>query len=270
MTRIGEALAQLGTLDEIAARDTPAARLDPRVKVMATLAFASVVASFGRHEVLRLVPLAAFPVALAALGDVSWRPLLRRLALASPLVLAVAASELLLDRAPAVALGPVVLSGGAVACATIAVKFALSLAAALALVATTGFDPVCAGARRLGAPRVVVAQLLLMYRYLFLLADEARRMVRAHDQRCVRPVGISMRVAGALLGQLLVRALARAERVHTAMRCRGFDGELRLRRPAGLGGRDVLFALGTAALLALARALDLPRLLGGALTGGGS
>ena len=268
MRPLRDALAHLGSLDEIAAQDTPAGRLDPRVKVLSTLAFVAVVATFGRHDALRLVPMAAFPVALAALGDVPWRPLLARLALASPFALAVAALEPFLDRAPAVALGPIALSGGVIAFATITVKFTLSLGAALVLVATTGFDAVCAGVQRLGAPRLVVAQLLLMYRYLFVLADEARRMVRAHDQRTVRRDALSLRTAGSLLGQLLLRALARAERVHAAMRCRGFDGGIRFRRGAQIGRRDVLFAFATAALLSLARAVDVPRLLGSALTGG--
>jgi cobalt/nickel transport system permease protein len=268
MTRVHDALAHLGTLDELAGRDTLAARLDPRVKLAATLAFVLVVASFKRHDLLRLAPLAAFPIALAALGEVPWKPLLERLALAAPFVLAMAALEPFLDHAPAMAVGPLVLSGGAVAFATIAAKFALSLGAALVLVATTGFDAVCAGARRLGAPRIVVAQLALMYRYFFVLADEARRMKRAHDQRRLSG-SISPRVAGMLLGQLLTRSLARAERVHVAMRCRGFDGDLPLRRSNRIGGRDAVFAASTAALLALTRTVDLPRLLGVLLTGGG-
>jgi cobalt/nickel transport system permease protein len=268
MTRVDDALSQFRTLDELAGRDTPAARLDPRVKLAATLAFVLVVASFKRHDLLRLAPLAAFPVCLAALGDVGLMPLLRRLVLAAPFVLAVAAVEPFLDRSPAMAAGPLVLSGGVVAFATIAAKLALSLGATLVLVATTGFDAVCAGARRLGAPRILVAQLALMYRYVFVLADEARRMRRAHDQRCVGRDSISPRVAGALLGQLLVRSLARAERIHLTMRCRGFDGELPLRRPLRVSRWDVAFGVATLVLLALTRALDLPGLLGAWLTGG--
>lgn len=268
MTHVHGALAHLGSLDEIAARDTPAARLDPLAKVVATLAFVAVVATFGRYDALRLVPLAAFPVALATLGDVPWRPVLARLALASPFALAIAAAEIYLDRTPVGSVGPVPVSGGEVAFATIALKFALSLGAALVLVATTGFDAVCAGVQRLGVPSVAVAQLLLMYRYLFVLADEARRMVCAHDQRTVRPRSLSLRTAGTLLGQLLLRALTRAERVHAAMRCRGFDGIVRLRRPARFARRDVVFAIATAALLAIVRAVDVPRLLGTVLTGG--
>jgi cobalt/nickel transport system permease protein len=265
MSPVESALAHLGALDDLAARDTPAARLDARVKALATVAFVVVVASFGRGDALRLVPLAAWPIALGALGDVPWRPVLLRLALASPFALGVAAFEPLLDRAPALAVGGVTVSAGALAFATILLKFALALSAALVLVATTGFDAVCAGLERLGTPRLLVAQLLLLYRYLFVLAEEAGRMVRAHALRSPDRPRPTAQVAATLLGQLLVRTLARAERVHAAMRCRGFDGTMRLVRRTSLSRADLAFATGTALLLAGCRLVHLPAVLAGLL-----
>ncbi|HUK62998.1 MAG TPA: hypothetical protein VLV15_06690, partial [Dongiaceae bacterium] len=60
-SRIETALGRMGSLEELAARDTPAARLDARAKVAVTVAFVAVVASFGRLELGRLAPLATFP-----------------------------------------------------------------------------------------------------------------------------------------------------------------------------------------------------------------
>ena len=258
-------LTRLGSLDDLAARDTPAARLDPRAKVIATLGFVAVVASFGRHDLLRLTPLLAYPLALAALGDVPLRPLLLRLALAAPFVIGVAAFEPLLDRSPALSLGGWEVSGGALSSATILLKFLLSLSAALLLVATTGFDAVCVALRRLGAPRALTTQLLLTFRYLFVLGEEAARALRAHALRSPDHPRPTLRAAGTLLGHLLVRSLARAERVHAAMRCRGFAGDLRLLRSFRLRPADLAFLAAAAALLVAARAADLPALLGAAL-----
>ncbi len=260
-------MGRLGTLGELATRDTPAARLDARVKVLATLAYVAVVASFGRHELLRLAPLATFPIALAALGDVPLRALVRPLLLASPFALGVAAFEPFLDRTP-VPLGGVAVSAGVLAFATILAKFVLSLSAALLLVATTGFDQVCVALRHLGAPRALVAQLLLTHRYLFVLSAETSRSLRAHALRAPGRSRPTLRVAGTMLGALLVRAMARAERVHTAMRCRGFGGDLPLVRRARPGRADAIFAAATAALLVVARVQDVPALFGAVLPGG--
>jgi cobalt/nickel transport system permease protein len=268
MGRLESTFAHLGSLDDLARRDSPATRLDPRVKLAATLVFVVVVASFGRREVGRLAPLFAYPLALAALGDVPWRPVLIRLAMVSPFALGVAAFEPFLDRTPALVLGSVTVSGGVLALVTILTKFALSLAAALLLVATTGFDQVCEGLRRLAVPRALVSQLMLTYRYLFVLTGEAGRLLRAHSLRAPESHRPSARIAGILLGQLLLRALGRAERIHQAMRCRGFQGRLPIRRPWRLRGRDAAFLGATLLLLVVARTVDLSALIGTMVTGG--
>ena len=267
MNALDAALAHLGSLDELAARGTPMARIDARTKVVVTVAYVAVVASFGRHELTRLAPLALFPAAVAALGDVPLRPLLLRLAIASPFALGVAALEPLLDRAPAALVGGVAIPAGWIAFASILARYALSLGAALLLVATTGFDQVATALRRLGAPRALVVQLLFTWRYLFVLVGEAARMVRARELRAHgRPLRVG--VAAQLVGVLLIRAMERAQRVHAAMVCRGFTGTFPPRGRTRLAAPDAAFAAGWLAFFAAARALDLPALLGAALFGG--
>ena len=58
-----------------------------------------------------------------------------------------------------------------------------------------------------------------------------------------------------MIGQLLLRTLARAQRIHLAMLSRGFDGKIRLVRPLHLHGRDVAFFLGWSGLFVLLQAL---------------
>jgi cobalt/nickel transport system permease protein len=267
MSAIDAALAHLGSLDELAGRETPMAKIDARAKVVVTVAYVAVVASFGRHEVTRLAPLALFPAAVAALGDVPLRPLLLRLAIASPFALGVAALEPLLDRAPAVEVGGLAVSAGWIAFASILARFALSLGAALLLVATTGFDQVATALRRLGAPRALVVQLLFTWRYLFVLGGEAARMVRARE---LRAHGRPLRARGAaqLVGVLLLRAIERAQRVHAAMVCRGFTGTFPPRGPSRLRAVDAAFAAGWLAFFAAARRYDLAAAVGAAVTGG--
>jgi cobalt/nickel transport system permease protein len=268
MSRIASALDHLGRLDELAFRDTPAARLDPRAKLLATLGFVAVVASVGRTDLGRLAPFALYPAALAALGDVPARPLLVRLALASPFALGVAAFEPLLHREPVASWGGLAVSAGWLAFATILAKFALSLGAALLLVATTGFDDACVALRRLGAPRALVVQVLFTWRYLFVLGEEAARTVRAHALRAPAGNRPTLGEGGQLLGHLVLRALDRAERIHAAMLCRGFDGRYPVHRRARPGAADLAFVAFWAAYLSLARAVDLTALVGSAVTGG--
>lgn len=252
----------LGALDGFAALDSPVHRLDPRAKVLATMLFILAVASFSRYEVAALVPYALFPAALASLGGIPAGAVLRRAAAAAPFVLLLAAFNPILDRAPMVQLGPLALSGGWVSFASILLRFALTVSAALVLVATTSFDGICAALERLGLPGAFTRQAAFLHRYAFLLGDET---LRIHRARTLRANGrrTSLPEFASLAGHLLLRAWDRARRIHVAMESRGFQGHFPVKRERAWGGADMAFLLLWAAFFAALRAWNLPRLLGG-------
>jgi cobalt/nickel transport system permease protein len=261
-----ESFRSLGELDALSARDSPVHRLDPRAKLIATLLFAGVTVSFPKYAVLPLLPLAIFPVAVAGVAGLPFRPLLRKLLIAAPFAVFVGIFNPLLDRDVVLTLGPVDVTGGMLSFASILLRFVLSVGAALVLIATTGMSAVVAGLERLGAPPAFAVQVLFLYRYLFVLADEAARMVRARDLRTFGRRGTGPRTFGRLAGTLLLRTLDRARRIHLAMLCRGFDGTVRLRRRLSFGARDAAFAAGWGALFLLVRWFDVPRALGTVVT----
>jgi cobalt/nickel transport system permease protein len=88
--------------------------------------------------------------------------------------------------------------------------------------------------RALRLPAALVSIVAFMYRYLFVLADEALRLMRARASRSGVAAGTKAggslawrgRVAGGLVGNLTLRAFERSERIHDAMVARGFKGEL--------------------------------------------
>jgi cobalt/nickel transport system permease protein len=118
---------------------------------------------------------------------------------------------------------------------TIALKSWISVQAALLLAFTTPFHDLVDGLRELRLPRVMVAIISFMYRYLGVIGDEASRMNRAKAARSADRGGsgaggtIRWRatVTGSMVGSLFLRSYERSERVYAAMQARGFDGELR-------------------------------------------
>lgn len=262
MARIDLSFLDLGRLDRIARQDTPIHRLDPRAKLLTTLVFLVCVVSFGKYEVSALLPFSLFPLAVAARADLPAGYLLKKLAVVAPFAFLVAAANPLLDRETLVRIGPVAISGGWISFTSILLRFALTVGAALVLIATTSFHGVCLGLDRLGVPRVMAVQLLLLYRYLFVLTEEAVRLVRARALRTFHGRGLGMRVYASMIGHLLLRTLGRAQRVHLAMLARGFDGEIRLVKPLRLGVSEVVFTAGWSAAFLLFRFYDVPRLLG--------
>lgn len=254
--------SDLGRLDRLAYRDTPVHRLDPRAKVVATFLFVVAVVSFPRYEVLSLLPFFLFPVLTAALGDIPAGFIAGKVARVSPFALLVGVFNPVFDTATVAIVPGVSVSAGWVSLLSILVKFALTISAALLLIATTSFPGICRGLRRLGMPSLFVSQLLFLYRYLFVLVEEAARVVRARDQRSFGGRGTGVRVFARIAGTLFVRTVERAERIYGAMLARGFRGEVPSTKCEALRAADIAFVLASASFFALCRLVPVPEAVG--------
>ena len=238
-------------------------RLDARVKFVATL---------GTIVALSLLPAGYWPgyLAVAAMvlagvagAGIPFAVALRRSAIALPFAL-MAAVSLPFTR-PGAALwvlgvGPwrlVATREGLLALAALLGRAWLSLLAVGLLTATTPFPDLLAGLQALGLPRVLVAIISFLYRYLFVLVDEAERLWRARESRSARAgrrAGGSLswraQVLGRMIGSLFIRSYERSERVYQAMVARGFRGQVRSLTLQRVPAADL--ALGAALFLALA------------------
>jgi len=256
------AYSGIGRLDSLSYRETVVHRLDPRAKVVATMLFAVVVVSFPKYEVLALLPFFLFPVLIAALGDIPAGFIAKKVAAVSPFAVFVGIFNPLFDPST-VAIAPgFPVSAGWISFASILVKFALTISAALLLIATTSFPGICRGLRRLGIPAVFVSQLLFLYRYLFVLMEEAMRVVRARDMRSFGTRGTGVRVLVRIVGTLFLRTVERAERIYGAMLARGFRGEAPSMRREALRPSDALFLLAAGGFFALCRFVPVPQAIG--------
>lgn len=247
-------------IDQYAQGRSPIHRLDARAKVLAVLAYSAVLISFGRYEVAALAPLAVLPLAMLWLSGVPVTFALKRAAMLSPLILTLCLLSPWYDRLPqAAAVGPwrFSLAGGWLTAGSVAVKFTLGMAALTALMCTTPFSLLLEALRRLGVPRLLVAQLGFLYRYIFVLIDQAQRVRRARDFRgaALAPAGRRLSAVGGIIGALFVRTLERSERVHLAMRARGYDTQTRSMDRLHWHAADVAALAAAAAYLAVCRVL---------------
>jgi len=252
----------IGYLDFLARRKSFIHQLDPRAKLLTTLVFIAVVVSFGKYSVTGLIPFVIYPVSLMALGNLPPGYLFKKILVAAPFALFIGIFNPVLDREIMVRLGHVGISGGWISFASIMIRFFLTVSAALILIASTGFNEICLALRKMGMPAGLSVQLLFLVRYLFVLIEEASRMNRARAVRSFDGKGMGMKVFSHMIGQLLLRTIDRARRIHLGMLCRGFDGELRLLRSFQLNGRDLSFILGWSMLFVLMRRYDVPQLVG--------
>ncbi len=117
--------------------------------------------------------------------------------------------------------------------ATVTLKSWVSVQAATLLVFTTTFHDLLEGLARLHFPRLMIAIVSLMYRYLAVLTGEATRMMRARSARMAEMPGSrrpglrwQARVVGNMVGSLFIRSYERSERVYVAMQSRGYRGNV--------------------------------------------
>ncbi|MGH9662381.1 MAG: energy-coupling factor transporter transmembrane component T, partial [Bryobacteraceae bacterium] len=137
--------------------------------------------------------------------------------------------------------------------AALIAKSYLSALAVLLLVATTPLPALFRGLEALGAPRFLLMVGQFLYRYLFVISEQAQHMRKAAECRG----GPSFRAAAGALGVLFARSYARAENIHRSMIARGFQGHFPLLDPARFGWRDGAFvALAASAVLAVRAATE--------------
>ena len=231
-------------LDPYRPRASVIHRLDPRVKVTLALAFilTTAVTPFGAWPIYLL--LFALVLATVILSELGVGYVLKRALVAFPFALAALPTLFSAAGIPLIDfhLGPLPLTvtrEGVARFASIVVKSWLSVQMAVVLVGSTPFPALLAALRALKVPRLLVSIVGLMWRYLFVLVDEALRLLRARESRSAYPpepvgrrVGGSLvwraRVAGGMVGNLFLRAFDRADRIYAAMLSRGYDGETRI------------------------------------------
>ncbi len=248
------------------AGSSPVHGLDPRLKFVATVAYIVALSALPAGAWWALAALAALAMAAVGLSRLPWHVLLARTGLALPFVGLVALSVPFVRAGEplwALQWGPLALTvtrEGLVAMATILAKAWLAIWMSVLLVATTSLPALLQALWLLRLPPILCTTLTLMIRYLFVLADEAARLQTARAARSAgRGRGVVWRalVLGHMVGSLLIRSIARAERIYLAMVARGYDGEPRTLHAIAWRRRDTCAAVGWGAALASVVALTL-------------
>ncbi len=252
-------------LDQYRDHAGPLHRLDPRAKLLGTLALVAAVVLTPNGDWRSFALFLGVELALLLLAAVPPAYVLRRTLTVLPFVLVVAVFlPFAREGAAALAfrLGPwhVTLSReGLVLLGSVLAKACLSAFALILLTATTHMRELLLGLRRLHAPQLFVALFAFMYRYLFVLTDEAERLATARSSRALsRDLGLGIRSVGHMAGSLFIRSYERGERIYGAMLARGGGGESRTLTPLRFGPADLLFTLtvaGAAGAISLLRYL---------------
>lgn len=227
--------------------------VDPRARILAAVALCIALSVASRFTTLGLALLGV--VVLVRLAGIAFRSLARRVATLNCFMLVVAILVPLSAGGPALAaFGPFQVSQEGMRLAGLIVLKGNAIV--LGLMALLGtLDGIVLGhaLHHLRVPEKLIHLMLFTLRYLEVLRRESERLRAAMKVRAFRPrmSWHTYQAYGYLVGMLLVRSLDRAERIVSAMKCRGFRGRFYLLDHFAFSPCDAWFAMATAIALAL-------------------
>ena len=242
-------------------RDNALTRIDPRAKLLITLAaLIAVVTAEGA-----LLPLTALALSLGAIAALRIPARLVAARLAAPLSIVAVLIVLKAFLTGTTPLGSFSLAGVAFTATVEGLREGLLIGArvlgAVSLVLLLGVvtpaHRIFQALRWFRISKDWLEVAILMYRYIFVLLDRVADLAAAQRLRLgYRAPGRALDSLSALAGATLVHSFEQARRTHAAMRLRGYAGTMPFGPLPALGRRDrAITALGLAASAA-ARLLE--------------
>lgn len=252
-------------LESLARGDSFIHRLDARAKMLVTLGFLVSLLSLPSLDLFGITAFLLYPIVTIALADIPGMFLFKRSLLALPFVVFIGILNPFFDHSPAVELGGITITGGWISFFVIIARGILSVLCVLILTATTGMANISKGFKQLGVPGVITTQLIFIFRYIFILANEASSMLLSARLRNSSSRPLSFSIWRNMVGSLLLRSLNRSERMYSSLLCRGFDGNLQTLNQQHFGKKEWIYLLAWTGIFVFLRFFDPVRLLGNVL-----
>lgn len=240
-------------------KTSPVHALPAQCKIAAVLLFVLVVVSTPASAPLAFVAYLLLLLAVIATARLSPLLVLRRMVVEVPFVIFALLLPFVAGGEQIDVLGIGLSRSGLVDGGLLLAKASLGVMASVTLASTTTIRDLLHGLERLHLPRQLVLIASFMVRYADVLASEMARMKVARESRGFSATGLrAWPVLSASLGALFLRSYERGERVHLAMRSRGFNGKMPVLRSVPTRTRQWLAALSlpfAAGVVALSAAL---------------
>ncbi|MEM0449739.1 MAG: cobalt ECF transporter T component CbiQ [Methanomassiliicoccales archaeon] len=212
------------------AKTSPFFVLDPRIKLLSTIAIIVIIATVRKFEAIAMASL--FTVFLVISSKIPLSHLFRNFALALIFIIFASVSMFFYK--------------GWENALIIGIRISLCVIILLLLVTTTPFHKMLRAMRYLHMPRVLATLLMFTYRFIFLFLEELERMKLARLAR-----GFTggrhlfdkhaLRTLSNTIGMIFVRANLRATNIYDALLLRGYSGEMGHYEKMKIGFRDMIY-----------------------------
>ncbi len=189
---------------------SPVHQLSTTFKILTAfiLIFCTILLPIHSYEYFIIIII--FLISVSIISKIPAKYLLHRLIILEPFVFGVSILSLFQPK-------------GEIVFLTILVKSSICLYTIILLTNTTPFSKIINWLKVIHTPSLFVTILALMYRYIFVLIDDAERMERARTSRSFSTNKRQVwKIRAMMIGQVFIRSIERADRIYAAMRARGW------------------------------------------------
>lgn len=215
----------------------------PTLKILLAFIYVCFAVSFPKYDMAGIMMFASLPLAalIASSKDI-FKSLKNSLA-AVPIALVIGAANLWFERATMLDFGIVKISAGEISLAVLCAKAWACAAAAVAFSQCASESEMAKGLAALKIPCPIALQISLTMRYIPIIAEQARQVLRAYSLRSVHASGAAKITDWPkLAGSLLLRSLDRASNIYSAMRARGFEAKCSQTTRGQIMASDILIS----------------------------
>lgn len=222
MNKYAYSLFSLEHIEELTKKDTTIHHLQPIVKLFFTVFFIIFTLTSTSYALFSYLFLICLVILICFLAKIPVREMLKRTLIGLPFSFFLGLSNVILMPTP-ISFYNIPLTIGLLSMISIMLKTFLCLAVVFLFVATTPLEDIARAFVMLHVPYFLVSIILVTYRYIYLLVEEAGKMHQAYILRHFKKDALEMKHMGSFLGLLFVRSLHHAHLVDDAMSLRGYD-----------------------------------------------
>ena len=231
--------------------------INPVSLLLVTLAYIVSMLSLPLEALHKLIWFAFYPIIMAQMADQTYMKLMRNSIVILPFIICIGIFNPYYDHREAFYLGDFKVTYGWITFISLLLRGVLATQALLIFIKIAGFRKICGSLKSIGIPNVLVVQLMVMYRFIGILMEEALSLKRAVQARGFGRKSFPIKIWTRLVGSLLLRSIDRAKNVHEAMLSRGFTGNLPLGKKSKWSLRDILFCGSWILIFLVLRLFDL-------------
>jgi cobalt/nickel transport system permease protein len=235
-------------IDEHSHIDSMLSRLDPRVKIVSLVVFLFFIIFTRPDAFLSFTLYGLLILLLIGISKIPVYYILKRCLVIVPFILMTSLFLLFGNQGATITLFYIgtfqinVTAAGWTMFLSVMIKGILSVLCLTLLTASTPFPQLLAALENMKFPKLITMILSFMYRYIFLIEDEAMKMWRAMKSRSAGgSFWLHLKAMANMIGILFIRSYERGEMVYLAMCSRGFDGTLKRTYHFDLRKHDLAF-----------------------------